>query len=141
MSNTFSQRSLDRLSGVDHRLQDLAFAVLQVHDCTILYGLRTNSEQARLVSEGKSRTMNSRHLTGHAIDMSPYPVLWPDQTDDEKEREHRVNRFYFFAGIVKGIAFRLGVPFRWGGDWDSDNVLNDQRFMDLVHFEIPKGSD
>ncbi len=43
------------------------------------------------------------------------------------QRINRVNanfyRFYFFAGIVKGIAWELGIGVRWGGDWDSDNDL------------------
>ena len=39
------------------------------------------------------------------------------------------------AGLVLGIAAVFGIKIRWGGDWDSDNDLNDQKFMDLAHFE------
>ena len=121
----FSQRSIDKLAGVNPLLQDLAFAVIQSHDCTVLYGMRTESEQAKLVADGKSRTMNSRHLTGDAIDLAPYPIDW-----------NNIKRFYYFGGIVMGIAERMNIPIRWGGDWDMDDDLDDQSFMDLVHFEI-----
>lgn len=122
----FSRTSMQRLEGVDHRLQDLAFrVVMDHHDCTVIYGLRTQAEQQRLVAEGLSRTMNSKHLTGKAIDLAPYPIDWND-----------TKRFYFFAGMVLAVAHSMGLKIRWGGDWDMDNDLNDQTFMDLVHFEL-----
>lgn len=130
MSHSFSKQSLERMRGVDKRLQDLAFKVIQLHDCQILEhgGLRTEAEQQRLVAEGRSWTMNSRHLTGHAIDIAPYPIDWENK-----------KRFYYFAGMVKYAAHTLGIPLRWGGDWDRDDDLDDQRRFDLVHFEIPIG--
>ncbi len=60
-----------------------------------------------------------------AVDIAPYPIDWKDH-----------KRFYYLAGIVKGVASQMGIKVRWGGDWDSDNDLNDQSFMDLGHFEI-----
>ena len=122
----FSKTSLNRLEGVDHRLQDLAFKVVsELHDCSVIYGLRTEAEQQRLVAEGLSKTMNSKHLVGRAIDLSPYPIDW----DNTKQ-------FYYFAGMVLGAANALEIKIRWGGDWDMDNDLDDQTFMDLVHFEL-----
>ena len=127
----FSQTSLDRLKGVDHRLQDLCHRIVVKHcDCTVVYGLRTEAEQAKLVQEGLSKTMNSRHLTGHAVDLAPWPIDWKN-----------TKRFYHFGGIVEAVAREMGIPIRWGGDWDGDGDLDDQTFMDLVHFEIPKGSE
>ena len=61
-----------------------------------------------------------------AIDVAPWPI--PDWED--------LKTFYFFSGVVKGIANCLEIKIRWGGDWDSDNDLNDQTFNDLVHFEL-----
>ena len=127
---SFSRKSLERLEGVDKRLQDLAFKVLQVHDCTVIYGLRTEEEQRKLVAEGKSRTMNSRHLTGHAIDLAPYPIDW-DNT----------HRFYWFAGMVLALAHEMDIPIRWGGDWAGNGLEDKQQFNDLVHFEIPRGKE
>ena len=125
MANVFSRTSLSRLAGVDYRLQDLAHKVLQHHDCSIIYGLRTEAEQARLVAQGLSKTMNSKHLVGKALDIAPYPIDW-----------NNTKRFYYFAGMVLAVAKEMGLKIRWGGDWDMDNDLDDQTFMDLVHFEL-----
>ena len=122
----FSKRSRERLQGVDHRLQDLALKIVtDHHDCSVIYGLRTEEEQRRLVEKGLSKTMKSKHLTGEAIDLAPYPIDWEN-----------TKRFYYFAGIVLGVAKEMGIDLRWGGDWDMDNDLDDQKFMDLVHFEL-----
>jgi peptidoglycan L-alanyl-D-glutamate endopeptidase CwlK len=45
-------------------------------------------------------------------------------------------RFYVLAGYVLGIATRLGVPLRWGGDWNGNWSYRDQRFHDLGHLEL-----
>ena len=42
----------------------------------------------------------------------------------------------FFGGLVTGLAKQKGIPLRWGGDWDGDNNFKDNRFDDLVHFEL-----
>ena len=60
-----------------------------------------------------------------AVDVCPYPIDW-----NNKER------FYHFAGYVKGIADSMGIKIRWGGDWDGDTVFDDQSFHDLPHFEL-----
>jgi len=135
MPNRYSTVSLERLAGVHPALQDLCFAVLHVHDCTVTYGKRSISEQQRLVSEGLSKTMNSKHLEqedgySHAVDLAPYPIDW-----------NNTKRFYYLAGMMLALAPRYlpdGWKLRWGGDWDMDNDLDDQSFMDLVHFEIRK---
>lgn len=125
MQNKFSKESLDKLKGIDSRLQVLAHRVLETHDCKVIYGLRTLDEQKQLLKEGLTRTLNSKHIEGRAIDLAPYPVDWQD-----------TKRFYYFAGIVMATASDMEIGIRWGGDWDSDNDLNDQTFMDLIHFEL-----
>ena len=47
-----------------------------------------------------------------------------------------IKTFYFFGGYVVRTAEVLGIKLRWGGDWDSDYDLDDQKFMDLIHFEL-----
>ena len=122
----FSKKSLSKLEGVDDRLVLLAHRVVEKHhDCTVIYGLRTEEEQRQLVEAGLSKTMQSKHLEGKAIDLAPYPIDW----DNTK-------RFYYFAGMVLAAAKEFGFKIRWGGDWDMDNDLDDQKFMDLVHFEL-----
>ena len=66
-----------------------------------------------------------------AVDVAPWPIDWKN-----------VKRFYWFAGFVMGTAERLKVEdkmhhsVRWGGDWDHDGDFDDQRLLDLVHFEL-----
>ena len=122
---SFSSKSLARLNSTDERLVRVFTEVVKHFDCTILEGKRTVDRQKMLVAQGKSKTMNSKHLTGKAVDVAPYPIDWNDR-----------ERFTYFAGYVMGIAAKMGIKLRWGGDWDRDQNLKDNSFDDLPHFEI-----
>ena len=76
----FSERSLRNLEGVNPKLQQLAKEALQESkvDFLIIEGLRTKERQKELVAKGLSKTMKSKHITGHAIDIVPYPIDWND---------------------------------------------------------------
>ncbi len=126
----YGHTSEARLNTVHPALQELFRHVIEKYDNAIIYGMRTETAQRKLVDEGLSKTMNSKHLPqrdgfAHAVDVAPYPIDWEN-----------TKQFYHFAGYVQGIADRLGIEIRWGGDWDSDFDLDDQTFMDLVHFEL-----
>ena len=127
--NEFSQQSLAKLKSCEPDLQELFHHVLQLHDCTITDGHRNEVEQNEYFRTGKSKVQypDSKHniFPSRAVDVAPYPIDWND-----------TKRFYYFAGLVKASASILGIEIRWGGDWDSDNDLNDQTFMDLVHYEL-----
>jgi len=127
--NEFSQQSLAKLKSCEPDLQELFHHVLQLYDCTITDGHRNEIEQNECFRTGKSKVQypDSKHNTypSRAVDVAPYPIDWND-----------TKRFYYFAGLVKASASILGIEIRWGGDWDSDNDLNDQTFMDLVHYEL-----
>lgn len=71
MSFGLSKRSLDRLQGVHPRLVAVVkeASALTPVDFMITEGVRTKVRQAALVRAGASRTMASRHLTGHAVDV------------------------------------------------------------------------
>lgn len=127
---TFGHTSESRLNTVHPDLQRLFRRVVKTYDCTIIYGMRSLETQEKLVADGLSKTLNSKHLVqddgwAHAVDVAPYPIDW----DNTK-------RFYHFAGFVQAIAEEMGINIRWGGDWDSDRDLDDQTFMDLVHIEL-----
>ena len=122
---SFSKQSLARLNTTDERLVKVFTEVVKHFDCTILEGKRTVDRQKMLVEQGKSKTMNSKHLVGKAVDVAPYPIDWNDR-----------ERFTYFAGYVMGIAAKMGIKLRWGGDWDRDTQLKDNNFDDLPHFEI-----
>ena len=126
---TFSKRSRDRLETCDIRLQRIMDEVIEIIDCEILEGHRGKELQDLYFSQGKSKLQfpESKHNQNPsiAIDIAPYPIDWNDKS-----------RFYFLAGVVKGVAYNQGIKIRWGGDWDSDNDFKDQTFFDLPHFEI-----
>ncbi len=125
----FSERSKKNLSFCDVRLQELFNEVIHHFDCIIICGHRNKAEQTEAYNNGKSklRYPKSRHnsLPSMAVDVSPYPVEWGN-----------IHRFIFFAGFVLGTAKQRGIPLRWGGDWDQDTQTKDNKFDDLVHFEI-----
>ena len=122
---SFSKQSRARLDSTDERLGRVFEEVIKHFDCTILEGRRTIDRQKMLVAQGKSKTMNSKHLVGKAVDVAPYPIDWNDR-----------ERFTYFAGYVMGIAAKMGIKLRWGGDWDRDTQVKDNSFDDLPHFEI-----
>ncbi len=125
----FSRTSLAKLANCDERLQRVFAEVVRHRDCTILEGMRSKEAQQEAFDKGLSqkRPGESQHnvFPSRAVDVAPYPIDWKDEA-----------RFYYFAGFVCGVASRLGVKLRWGGDWDSDGLVKDQAFMDLVHFEV-----
>mgnify|MGYP003631251144 FL=1 len=119
MSYKLGTRSMQSLSGVHPDLVDvvkLAITITEV-DFTVIEGIRNINRQRQLYKAGKSTTMNSRHITGHAIDMVPWPVDWDD-----------LERFNVMAEAMKTAAEVQEIPIVWGGDWKS--------FYDAPHFEL-----
>ena len=121
----FGKRSRERLKGVDSRLVNILNELVKIMDVTIIEGLRTKERQEELVAQGKSQTKFSKHIEGRAVDLAPYPVDWEDR-----------ERFHYMGGMIRGIGKQMGVNVRWGGDWDSDGEIKDNKFDDLVHVEI-----
>lgn len=126
----FSKKSLERLGTCHPDLIRLFNKVIEVTDCTVLCGFRGEEEQNEAVRQGNSKTPwpKSKHNTrprSMAVDVAPYPIDWSD---------HR--RFYYFAGVVMGVADSLGISIRFGGDWNGNFNLKDENFFDLVHFEL-----
>lgn len=125
----FSKSSLSRLDTCDPRIKSVMLEVVRRFDCTIICGHRGEEEQNKHYSSGNSkiRYPQSKHnkTPSRAVDVAPYPIDWNDTA-----------RFRYFAGYVMGVAAMMGVRLRWGGDWDSDTQVSDNRFNDLVHFEL-----
>lgn len=118
---SFSQRSQRALSGVHPDLVKVAYRALELTtvDFVIVEGVRSIETQRRYVAEGKSRTLYSRHLSGHAIDYIAFV--------DGKGTYDAV------AMKAVSVAFKragkeLGVAIEWGGDWKS--------FVDTPHIEL-----
>ena len=125
----FSLNSKARLATCHILLQDVFNEVVRHFDCAILCGYRTEAEQSRAVEEGRSFTLypESKHnrVPADAVDVVPYPVDWEN-----------LGRFRYFAGFTMGVAAKMGTPITWGGDWDRDTRLKDNRFNDMPHFQL-----
>ena len=122
MSIVLGARSLSRLEGVHPDLVRVVkkAAAMSDLDFTVLEGLRTQERQKELMANGATKTMNSRHLTGHAVDLAPMlggKISWDWPL---------YNRL---AKIVKAAAAAENVPITWGGDWRT--------FKDGPHWELP----
>ena len=122
MSIVLGQRSLSRLEGVHPDLVRVVkkAAALSSLDFTVLEGLRTKERQKQLLDLGATETINSRHLTGHAVDLAPMvggTVRWDWPL------------YHQLAVIVKEAAKAENVPIQWGGDWPT--------FKDGPHWELP----
>lgn len=119
----FSQASLGRLVGVHPDLVKVLKRAIEITevDFGITEGFRSAERQRQLVAAGKSQTQNSRHLTGHAVDVDAFVngvVNW-DFVNYQK-----------IAVAMKRAAFECGVPIHWGGDWHT--------LKDGCHFELDR---
>lgn len=144
-----SKKSLDTLRGVHPALAAVVVLALTTYtkeDFTVIEGVRSMTRQRALVKQGKSKTLESRHLTGMAVDLAWYKdgkVSWStDNTKAFYDMDHSADyEGYQAIGVaMKEAAEKLGVPIRWGADWDGDGQHTDHTFLDWVHFEIPKGA-
>ena len=122
-------RDRARLEGVHRDLVRVVERARQAVPFIVTEGLRTRERQARLVAIGASRTMSSRHLTGHAVDLA----CWLDDGDgavDQGEIRWDWMLYEQIGAAMKVAAKELGVPIVWGGDWSS--------FRDGPHFELDR---
>ncbi|YBC52234.1 M15 family metallopeptidase [Morganella morganii] len=124
----FSKRSENNLNGVNSDLVKVIRRALEITpvDFIVIEGLRTQARQKELVAAGKSQTNNSRHLTGHAVDIIPVNTKW------------QIDEFKPLLKAVKQAADELGVKLRFGINWKNDPSLPiETRFIDAPHVEIP----
>ncbi len=121
MNYQLAKRSQRRLEGVHPDLCKVVGRAIEITDVdfAVIEGLRSIARQRQLVKQGASRTLRSRHLTGHAVDLAPWVggrIRWDCPL------------FYPLANAMKAAAKETGVKIRWGGDW--------RRFRDGPHFQL-----
>jgi peptidoglycan L-alanyl-D-glutamate endopeptidase CwlK len=118
-------RSQDELRTLDERLQKIAIKAISIIDFTIVEGRRTLERQKELFKTGKSKTMDSKHVTGDkpslAMDIVPYiagkGMVWDD-----------LELFAHLIGVIKGVAYCEGIKIRCGYDWKD--------FPDYAHIQL-----
>ena len=118
-----SRRSLERMQGVHPDLVKVVLLAIQLTDVDfgVTEGLRTIEKQREYVAKGASKTMNSRHLTGHAVDVVAYiggevNWSWP--------------LYHKIADAMKRAANSLNVSIICGADW--------KKFPDGPHVELDR---
>lgn len=131
--------SRKKLEGLHPNLVRVVTLAIQLttQDFAVTAGLRTVEEQAELYAQGRTKpgpvvtwTMHSRHLPaedglGRAVDLAPYPIDWntPSKFDAIGDAMHRA-------------ANELGIPIRWGADWNSNGTPRERGETDSPHFEL-----
>lgn len=141
MTIVLGQRSLSRLEGVHPDLVRVVkkAAALSDLDFTVLEGIRSVERQKQLVSQGASKTMNSRHITGHAVDLAPMiagEVRWD------------WSLYLKLGEVMRAASLNEKVPIRWGGTWKLLSAIKgpitakilSRSFPDGPHFELPRAA-
>lgn len=132
--------SIAALEGVDERMVRVATRALEICplDLRVLEGVRTRKRQADLYAQGRTKpgkivtwTLNSRHFPdprtgkGRAIDIVPLPVDW-----------NNLAAFDAMARAFFQASQELGIPIRWGANWDGDGRWREKGETDSPHFEL-----
>jgi hypothetical protein len=117
----FSEKSKERLSSCDDRLQDIFNEVIKHYNCTIVCGYRDKDTQNELFDRGRSKLKwpNSKHnhYLSKAVDVIPSATGWDN-----------LNELYYLAGLALGIAVSKGIKIKWGGRYKN--------FFDGAHVEL-----
>jgi peptidoglycan L-alanyl-D-glutamate endopeptidase CwlK len=149
MAYVLGKKSLSELKGVHEDLVRVVKRAIEItpQDFSVHDGIRSLDEQRELVRTGASKTLQSRHITGHAVDLVPYlngKLRWEWEP------------IYQIADAVRTAAREFGVPIRWGAAWDvrltdqddaPEDIVADysarrrkqgkKAFLDGPHYELP----
>jgi peptidoglycan L-alanyl-D-glutamate endopeptidase CwlK len=123
MPYIFGEKSLEKLSTVHPDLQKLFKQAITSSplDFSITEGIRSLERQKELVAAKKSQTMNSRHLSGKAVDIAVFvdgKLTWD------------LKYYKIVTDHIKVVAKLNDVAIVCGIDWKS--------FVDGPHIELDK---
>ena len=125
----FGTTSKLRLTTCHPDIRDVMNEAIKFMDFSVIAGRRNEESQTAAYESGNSQvpwpdsTHNSDPSEG--IDVAPHPIAWDDR-----------ERFTLLAGVILGMAFLMKIDLRWGGDWNRDTEVKDNKFDDLGHFEL-----
>lgn len=128
MPYKLSERSLQRLQGVHPDLVRVVKRAIEITDVdfVVLEGLRTPERQKQLLKQGATTTLNSRHLTGHAVDIAPF--LDTDQDGDSEVSWHWPHYNKLAPYVWEAAKIEKVDGLEWGGDW--------KKFPDGPHWQL-----
>ena len=120
---TLNEKSIRRLAAVHPDLRRVieAAAAITTVDFIVTEGMRTLERQRQLLAAGATRTLKSRHLTGHAVDLA---AMVGTQVRWDWPLYHKL------ADCVKVAAKQCKIKVEWGGEWLT--------FPDGPHFQLPQ---
>jgi peptidoglycan L-alanyl-D-glutamate endopeptidase CwlK len=130
----FGKTSRERLETCHPDIQEVLNEAIKHYDFVVVCGHRNKEEQDKAYAQGlsKARWPDSKHNTfpSMAVDVAPYDaskraIDWNDRT-----------AFARLAGFIQGLAAAKGIKLRYGGDWDGDGIMEEEKFRDLPHLEI-----
>ena len=125
----FSDKSKGILATCHPKLIAICNTAIMRFDFSVISGNRGEKEQNRAFAAGNSHLgfPHSKHNKepSMAVDLAPFPIDWDD-----------TGRFKLLAGYILGLAVALKIELRWGGAWGEDFNMENQRLVDLGHFEL-----
>ena len=121
-------RTEKELAGVSKILQEVVWEawVISKQPFVCTDGLRTVEEQKLLVAKGASKTMNSKHIEGKAVDLTPFIGSKP---------KWEMTFSFFAAAIIASATTIHKVPLRWGGAWHCADVTKTNKTAKELHEE------
>lgn len=121
MNYKLSTKSIERLKGLHPVLSSIVMLAIKISDVdfSVIDGVRSKEKQAQYVKDGLSKTLDSYHLTGHAVDIYPWVG---GKTSHDHFHYTQLNE------AMQKAAKQLGYEVEWGGNWKS--------FVDKPHFQI-----
>jgi peptidoglycan L-alanyl-D-glutamate endopeptidase CwlK len=120
-----SQRSINNLKGIKPQLQDVVSRAIQLTevDFVVIEGLRSIARQQELVNQGASQTMNSKHITGDAVDLAAWlgTIRW------------ELPLYFKIAEAMKQAAIENNIAIRWGGAWSVNDIRTYSETMEHAY--------
>ena len=120
-----SKRSLNNLQGVKPPLVAVVHRAIQITevDFVVIEGVRTLKRQQQLVEQGASQTLDSKHLTGDAVDLAAWlgTIRW------------ELPLYFKIAEAMKQAAIENCVALRWGGAWTVPDIRHYSDTMEHAH--------
>lgn len=125
-----SEYSRNQLMTCHPALVKIVLELIKHYDVRVVHGHRNEEQQNLAFRLGNTTKQwpDSVHNEdpSRGVDIAPWPEMWGASPEE----------FSFMAGRFMQIADSKGIKVRWGGDWDSDDDMDDQNFKDLGHFEV-----